>query len=170
MIEPSTVRPAIDPTLKSLLDTFPLTFTAADGVEVARARLRQLQVPPEMLPDLRIEERTIGHGEHTGVPVRIYWPPVTEQADLPIVVFYHGGGWALGDLDTHDPVARAHAVSAQAILVSVDYRLAPEHRSRPGSTTAGPRCSGSASTPGSWAVTRTGSPSPVTRPAATFRR
>jgi acetyl esterase/lipase len=42
-------------------------------------------------------------------------------------VFYHGGGWAIGDLDTHDPVARAHAVGAEAIVVSVDYRLAPEH-------------------------------------------
>ena len=44
-----------------------------------------------------------------------------------MVVFYHGGGFALGDLDTHDPVARAHAVGAEAIVVSVDYRLAPEH-------------------------------------------
>jgi acetyl esterase len=42
-------------------------------------------------------------------------------------VFYHGGGWSIGDLDTHDPVARAHAVGAEAIVVSVDYRLAPEH-------------------------------------------
>ena len=44
-----------------------------------------------------------------------------------MVVFYHGGGWCLGDLETHDPVARAHAVGAEAIVVSVDYRLAPEH-------------------------------------------
>ncbi|BBX73906.1 hypothetical protein MSHI_18120 [Mycobacterium shinjukuense] len=44
-----------------------------------------------------------------------------------MVVFYHGGGWCLGDLDTHDHVARAHAVGAQAIVVSIDYRLAPEH-------------------------------------------
>jgi acetyl esterase len=44
-----------------------------------------------------------------------------------VVVFYHGGGWALGDLDTHDPAARVHAVGAEAIVVSVDYRLAPEH-------------------------------------------
>jgi acetyl esterase/lipase len=44
-----------------------------------------------------------------------------------VVVFYHGGGFCLGDLDTHDPVARAHAVGAEAIVVSVGYRLAPEH-------------------------------------------
>ncbi|KAA8954321.1 alpha/beta hydrolase fold domain-containing protein, partial [Mycobacterium sp.] len=118
-----TGRPEIDPVLKALLDAMPLTFTAADGVQVARAKLRQVQAPPELLPQLRIEERTIA-GD---VGVRIYWPPATEQHDLPVVVFYHGGGWSIGDLDTHDPVARAHAVGAQAIVVSVDYRLAPEH-------------------------------------------
>jgi acetyl esterase/lipase len=123
----ATARPEIDPTLKAVLDAFPLTFTAADGVEVARARLRQLQAPPEMLPDLRIENRVISHGDLTDIPVRIYWPPVAEHSDLPVVVFYHGGGFALGDLETHDPVARAHAVGAEAIVVSVDYRLAPEH-------------------------------------------
>src|SRR3984893_2679543 len=126
MTETTTTRPTIDPMLKEVLDAFPLTFTAAYGVEVARARLRQLQAPPEMLPDLRIENRTIRHGDLTDIPVRIYWPPVAEHSDLPVVVFYHGGGWALGDLDTHDPVARAHAVVAEAIVVSVDYRLAPE--------------------------------------------
>ncbi len=127
MTDPTTARPQIDPTLKALVDAFPLTFKASDGVEVARARLRQLKAPPEMLPDLRIEDRTVGHGDVTDVPVRIYWPPTAEQSNLPVVVFYHGGGFALGDLDTHDPVARAHAVGAEAIVVSVDYRLAPEH-------------------------------------------
>ena len=127
MTEPTTARPQIDPTLKALVDAFPMTFKASDGVEVARARLSQLKVPPEMLPDLRIEDRKVGYGDVTDVPVRIYWPQATEQSNLPVVVFYHGGGFALGDLDTHDPVARAHAVGTDAIVVSVDYRLAPEH-------------------------------------------
>jgi len=127
MTEPTTARPEIDPAMKAVLDAFPLTFTAADGVEVARARLRQLQAPPEMLPALRTENMIISHGDLIDIPVRIYWPPVTEHRDLPVVVFYHGGGFALGDLDTHDPFARAHAVGAEAIVVSVDYRLAPEH-------------------------------------------
>jgi acetyl esterase len=126
MIEPTVARPGIDPTFKLLLDAFPTTFNAADGVEVARSRLRQLKVPPELLPELRVEERTIGYGELTGIPVRIYWPPADDEV-LPVVVFYHGGGFCLGDLDTHDPVARSHALGAEAIVVSVDYRLAPEH-------------------------------------------
>lgn len=121
MTEPTIARPQIDPTLKALVDAFPMTFKASDGVDVARGRLRQLKAPPELLPDLRIEHRTAND-----VPVRIYWPQSTNDP-LPIVVFYHGGGFALGDLDTHDPVARAHAVGADAIVVSVDYRLAPEH-------------------------------------------
>jgi acetyl esterase len=121
MTEPTTARPEIDPMLKAVVDAFPMTFKASDGVQAARERLSQLKVPTEMLPDLRIEDRSAD-----GVPVRIYWPQ-SEPGNLPIVVFYHGGGFALGDLETHDPVARAHAVGADAIVVSVDYRLAPEH-------------------------------------------
>lgn len=126
MTDPTVGRPGIDPFLKMLLDAVPLAFSAADGVEVARARLAALKAPPELLPDLRIEDRTIGYGELDDIPIRVYWPPI-ERGNLPVVVYYHGGGWALGSLDTHDHVARAHAVGADAIVVSVDYRLAPEH-------------------------------------------
>src|SRR5258705_6634035 len=127
MAESTTARPGIDPVMQALLDAFPLTVTGDDGVEVAREKSRHLKAPPELLPEMRIEEGTIGQGDITDVPVRIYWPPIEQHANLPVVVFYHGGGWAIGDLDTHDPVARAHAVAAEAIVVSVDYRLAPEH-------------------------------------------
>src|SRR5882757_3401869 len=99
MTEQITARPQIDTTLKALVDAIPMTFKASDGVEVARAKLRQLQAPPEMLPDLRIENRTVGHGDLTDIPVRIYWPPVAQYSNLPVVVFYHGGGFALGDLE-----------------------------------------------------------------------
>jgi acetyl esterase len=117
----------IDPTFKALLDSLPAIFNLADGVGAARARVKQLQVPQEMLPSLRIENRTVGYGEHTGIPVRIYWPPTLFREALPVVVFYHGGGWSTGDLDSHDAVARAHCIAADAIVVSVDYRLAPEN-------------------------------------------
>jgi len=126
MRESPTAQPGIDPVFKRLLDAFPMVFNAADGVEVARAGLAALKVPPEMLPNLRTEDRTVGYGGRTDIPVRVYWPPIDED-NLPVVVYYHGGGWALGSVDTHDPVARAHAVGADAIVVSVDYRLAPEH-------------------------------------------
>jgi acetyl esterase/lipase len=121
------IRPDIDPALKALLEAVPLEFTAADGVEVVREMFRGMTPPSELSPAMRIEERTVGFGDVTDIPVRIYWPPVEQHDDLPVVVFYHGGGWSIGDLDTHDHVARAHAVGAEAIVVSVDYRLAPEH-------------------------------------------
>jgi acetyl esterase len=61
-----------------------------------------------------------------GVPVRRY-RPVDSSALLPAVVFFHGGGWMVGDLDTHDGVCRALAAQSGATVVAVDYRLAPEH-------------------------------------------
>ncbi|MBX7432976.1 alpha/beta hydrolase [Mycobacterium sp. Y57] len=127
MTDPATTRPGIDPELNALLEAFPLHFTVEDGVEVARQKLRALAPPPESLPPMRIEERTVGFGTITDIPVRIYWPPIEQHEDLPVVMYYHGGGWSVGDLDTHDGVARAHAIGAEAIVVSVDYRLAPEH-------------------------------------------
>lgn len=127
MAEPCAERPSIDPALQALLDVLPFKFTVEDGVEVAREQMRQMKAPPETLPEMRIEERTVGYGDVHDIPVRIYWPPIPEHEHLPVVVFYHGGGWSIGDLDTHDVVCRDHAIGAEAIVVSVDYRLAPEH-------------------------------------------
>jgi len=62
-----------------------------------------------------------------GIRVRIY-RPVDDPADLPVVVYFHGGGFVLCDLDSHDGVCRRLATCAGAIVVSVDYRRAPEHR------------------------------------------
>ncbi|MBW3621377.1 MAG: alpha/beta hydrolase [Actinobacteria bacterium] len=58
-----------------------------------------------------------------GVPVRVYVPLGTPRAAM---VFLHGGGWVIGDLDTHDVQARSFAHHAGVVVVSVDYRLAPE--------------------------------------------
>ena len=60
--------------------------------------------------------------------MRVYWPDENVEArPHPVTIFFHGGGFALGDLDTHDVTAREHAVGANSVVVSVDYRLAPEH-------------------------------------------
>jgi acetyl esterase len=60
------------------------------------------------------------------LPVRVYTPE--GETRFPIVVFFHGGGWVVGTLDTYDPLCRALAAAVPAVVVSVDYRLAPEHR------------------------------------------
>jgi acetyl esterase len=59
--------------------------------------------------------------------IRLYTPKASREL-LPIVLHYHGGGWALCNLDTHDAIARFYCKHADAIVVSVDYRLAPEHK------------------------------------------
>jgi acetyl esterase len=80
-----------------------------------------------------------GGGEHVGtvsdrtvpgpsgpVPVRVY--AATANDSLPVLVYFHGGGWVIGDLDSYDATCRALTNAAGCVLVSVDYRLAPEHK------------------------------------------
>jgi acetyl esterase len=63
------------------------------------------------------------------VPLRLYRPlGAAAEVPLPALVFFHGGGWVIGDLDTHDVVCRRLANASGAAIVSVDYRLAPEHK------------------------------------------
>jgi acetyl esterase len=64
------------------------------------------------------------------IPARLYMPLRLRQTGglAPALVFFHGGGWVIGDLDSHDVVCRKLAVEGELIVISVDYRLAPEHK------------------------------------------
>jgi acetyl esterase len=62
------------------------------------------------------------------IPLRCYRGRDTVEDKLPVLIFYHGGGYVIGDLDTHDYVCRKIANAAGCAVVSVDYRLAPEHK------------------------------------------
>lgn len=94
--------------------------------EMARAGYRALAEAMGSGPDLfDVEDRTIPGPDQNQIPVRIYRP--SKKKDLPILVYFHGGGWVIGDLDTHDQVCRMLSDGAQTIVVAVDYRLAPEH-------------------------------------------
>ena len=80
--------------------------------------------PPPDAPVAAVEDRTIdGPGGPLGL--RLYRP--TGDEPFPVVVYCHGGGYVVGDLDTQDMIARALCAWSGAIVVSVDYRLAPEH-------------------------------------------
>ncbi len=81
-----------------------------------------LQGEPE---DVAVQTRA-APGPGGQIPVRIYTP--AGEGPLPVVVYFHGGGWVIGDLDTVDTPLRSLANRAGAIVCSVDYRLAPEHR------------------------------------------
>jgi acetyl esterase len=120
----------LDPHLKGLLD-----FIASAGLppmsagtpEAARAGFRALTVdarPPESLPEVEaVEDITVpgGAGDRRA---RVYRPAI--PGPLPTIVLLHGGGFVIGDLDTHDLTARTLANGCEAVVVSVDYRLAPE--------------------------------------------
>lgn len=73
----------------------------------------------------KVEDKSIP-GRNGDIPIRIYLPEKKEQ--LPVIVFYHGGGFVIGNLKSHDKVCRRTCKMNQAIVVAVDYRLAPEHK------------------------------------------
>jgi acetyl esterase len=79
---------------------------------------------PEQIAVASVTNRTIP-GPGGEIPVRVYRPE--GDAPKPAIVYYHGGGWVIGSLDTHDGGCRAFANAADAVVISVDYRLAPEH-------------------------------------------
>ena len=114
----------IDPILQKVLDAVPFQMSLDDGVDVARQRLRDLP-RRQFHPELRVQNRSID-GPAGPINIRIYWPP-TDHGTPPVLLFFHGGGFVVGDLDTHDGTCRQHAVGASAVVVSVEYRLAPEH-------------------------------------------
>ncbi|MGV7699229.1 alpha/beta hydrolase [Mycobacterium kansasii] len=120
-------RPALDPILLKVLDAVPFRLSTDDGIDAMRQRMRDLPRRP-VYPELRIEDRSID-GPGGGIGIRIYWPPSdsAQGSAPPVVLYFHGGGFVMGDLDTHDGTCRHHAVGAGAVIVSVDYRLAPEH-------------------------------------------
>ena len=115
----------MDAILQKVLEAVPFQLTTDGGPEAARQRFRDLPRRP-VHQELRVEDRVVD-GPSGPVPIRLYWPPESDATSPPVVMFFHGGGWVVGDLDTYDGDARRHAVGAGALVVSVDYRLAPEH-------------------------------------------
>ncbi|HSV84391.1 MAG TPA: alpha/beta hydrolase [Ramlibacter sp.] len=96
---------------------------ARDRMQAAAASARALYGVPAVATT---EDRTATH-DGLEVPVRIYRPH-SANAHLPTVVFFHGGGFALGSVELMDDIARKLCRDLEAVIVSVDYRLAPEHR------------------------------------------
>lgn len=115
----------LDPQAQALLDLIKSAgIPPFHEMSVEDARKQLLAVYRGEPEDVhRVENRTIP-GPGGDLPVRIYRP--SAATGLPLIVFFHGGGWVLGNLDSHDVVCRALANGVPAVVVSVDYRLAPE--------------------------------------------
>jgi acetyl esterase len=121
--------PAARVVIEALTQVFPdVGVKVFDAVE-ARRLIASLPMPAvEPVPVGTVEDRSIpGAPGGPEIPVRIYWPHAGGNR-LPLVVYFHGGGWVIGGLDSHDPLCRALANEVGAVVLSVDYRLAPEHR------------------------------------------
>lgn len=123
----------IDPDTQNLLDLIrlsgrpPLTaLGVAEARTVFAAGRTILQPPPVEVASVR---DLAAPGPLGPVPVRVYRPLGAHEADiLPVLVYFHGGGWVVGDLDSHDVACRRLANDTPCCVVSVDYRLAPEHK------------------------------------------
>jgi acetyl esterase len=119
----------LDQQTKALIDAMQsagmvLEFEKMSAVE-ARKAMDQMAAATRAPGDpvAKVEDRSIA-GPEGQIPVRIYAPQGT--APFPVLVFYHGGGWVIGSLDSHDPLCRKLANEIGCVVVSVDYRLAPE--------------------------------------------
>ncbi len=112
--------------IQTLLDQLagnPVDFSSISPVDM-RDLMRLLSEGEEKVAVGSVEDRTVP-GPAGEIPVRVYRPEGAPAA-APVLVWYHGGGWVIGDLDTTDGPARAFCHGAGAVVVSVDYRLAPE--------------------------------------------
>ncbi len=121
----------LDPQAKALLDLMTLrgvppthTLTPQDARRFYRDRRSVTQPDPRPLALVR---DLTAIGAFADIPLRLY-RPAGVASPAPTLVYYHGGGWTMGDLDTHDSLCRDLAEAGHCVVVAVDYRMGPEHR------------------------------------------
>ena len=131
--------PNIDPQMLAVIEQFQSyenpSFKGATGFQYRNIKLPANAVmdilhktgvePMEIKVDILHKILPVGE---EGVLVRIYKPKNAENDSLPVVVYYHGGGWVIADLDTYEATPMALAEKANALVISVAYRQAPEHK------------------------------------------
>lgn len=119
------------PEVKKILDM----INSADGKPIEEMTVQENRNGLHAFyEDLRGEKQEVGNVENVNIPVsgeeeislRIYTPK--GEGPFPVLVFYHGGGWVLGDLEIVDPILRWVTNETETMVVSVDYRLAPEYK------------------------------------------
>lgn len=143
------------------------TLTAAEAKAAYAASIGVLDVPRPELP--RVQDLRIPARDGAQLPARLVAP--SHAAGLPVLLYLHGGGFTIGSVESHDTVCRVLARQSGAAVLSLDYRLAPEHRFPPPCTTPGTRCTGwrARARPRSGWMARA-SPLAAIRPVAHWRR
>ena len=121
----------LDPQAKALLDLMiergvPPTHTLSPQEARRFYRERRSATQPEPRAVAEVLDLTAS-GPHGDIALRLYRPADADRP-APTLVYYHGGGWTMGDLDTHDVLCRQLAHESGFVVVSVDYRMGPEHR------------------------------------------
>ncbi len=123
---------AIDPGAKAVLDLLkelgrpPLEQSTPEEARINMARGREVfGNDPEDVAEIRALNAP---GRAGDIPLRYYRGKDAPASKAPCLVYYHGGGWVIGDLESHDRICRQLANDARCVVVSVHYRLAPEHR------------------------------------------
>ena len=118
--------PRLHPDIQAMLrasDTPPLGTLPPKEMRRSYAEVRRkLQLPPE---PIAATEALVVPGPGGAIPARLYRG--VAQSNAPCLLFLHGGGWMLGDLDSHDGICRRIAARTGGCVLAVDYRLAPEH-------------------------------------------
>jgi len=119
----------VHPQVQMLLDGMaqaggpPLSELSPEEARNAFRMLSGFDQPEEVT---RTDDRNVP-GPAGDIPIRVYTPQASVGEDHGVLIWIHGGGWVVGDLDTADATCRALANRSHAVVVSVDYRLAPEH-------------------------------------------
>ncbi len=111
------IRAANRPALESL--------TPTDG-RIAFRLMREAMKQP--VPEMAQVRNLAVPADGNEIPLRLYRSKSAGESPAPCMVFFHGGGWVVGDLETHDIQCRAFADAFAGIVIAVDYRLAPEHK------------------------------------------
>ena len=114
----------LDPAARAFLDRLAAMGTPPLHT-LTPLQAREARILPPAGPDVYRVDEMQAAGPRGPIRLRVYWPGA--EPALPVLVWYHGGGWVLGDLESSDAAARRLCTLAGCIVVSVDYRLAPEH-------------------------------------------
>jgi acetyl esterase len=101
------------------------TLTPQEARSLYRERRAFTQPPAITMAEVR---DVSAPGPHGPIGLRLYRPTTATSSTAPALVYYHGGGWVIGDLDTHDVLCRELAHRSGCVVLAVDYRLGPEHR------------------------------------------